>query len=294
MGDMFLPRLLPRIRRARDFRLYTEGGGRLVDLWQDGGRALLGHTPPALFREIKNTAARGLAAPLPGFGEARLLAALARLLPGRDFRLYAGEGSLRRALAAAGYPPDMPFPDPALSPPETAEEGRGISLWRPFLDDPAGKAGGKAAVFPDLPLLVPVLPLPWPGAPQVLAIAKAGGGIFPPSDLLSSVILAAAARSIYDLAAASPERGAVPFPRIRKALSPDFWRRRGIYFSPARSRTGEEHAALFCRFLEAGFLAPPDPCLPLILPAVLSPGEEAKLAALLRETALGSAAVSLD
>ncbi|MDR3145398.1 MAG: hypothetical protein LBU21_03905, partial [Treponema sp.] len=73
MEEFVLLRLLPRIRRARDFRLYTEDGKRLVDLWQDGGRALLGHTPPALFREIKNTAARGLAAPLPGFHEARLL-----------------------------------------------------------------------------------------------------------------------------------------------------------------------------------------------------------------------------
>ncbi|MDR1950388.1 MAG: hypothetical protein LBQ38_13440 [Spirochaetaceae bacterium] len=287
MGDVFLPRLLPRIRRARDFRLYTEGGGRLVDLWQYGGRALLGHTPPGLFREIKNTAARGLAAPLPGFAEGRLLKALARIFPGRDFRLYADEASLRRALAAAAYPPELSFPDPALPPdrfPAGDAASRALSLWRPFLDDREAAPGIGLGVFPDVPVLVPVLPLPWPGGPQVLALEKAAARAFPPSDLLSPVILAAAARSLYDLIAAAPLRGAVPFPKIKKALSGLSWRRQGIYFSPPSPLTEGDHAALFRRFLEAGFLIPPDPQLPLILPAVLSPGEEAKLAGLLQRT----------
>jgi hypothetical protein len=38
---------------------------------------------------------------------------------------------------------------------------------------------------------------------------------------------------------------------------------------------------LFSRFLENGFLIPPVPSHPLILPGILSPGEEAKLADLL-------------
>ncbi|MDR2402816.1 MAG: hypothetical protein LBD78_02180 [Spirochaetaceae bacterium] len=286
MEEFFLLRLLPRIRRARDFRLYTEGGGRLVDLWQEGGRALLGHTPPALFREIKNTAARGLAAPLPGFSEARLLKALACLFPGRDFRLYADDDSLRRALGAAGYPSDLSFPDPALfsggMPASVPETGRTLSLWRPFTDDREGLSGRSLPVVPDIPVLVPVLPLPWPGSPRVLVVEKAAAGLFPPSDLLSPVILAAAARCVYDLIAAFPERGAVPFSRLRKALSRDQWCRRGIYFSPVPVHTGENHALLFRRFLEAGFLAPPSLHIPLILPGLLSPGEEAKLAALLR------------
>ncbi|MDR0642588.1 MAG: hypothetical protein LBG07_09025, partial [Treponema sp.] len=38
---------------------------------------------------------------------------------------------------------------------------------------------------------------------------------------------------------------------------------------------------LYRRFLDGGFLIPPGPGAPLILPGSLSPGEEAKLAALL-------------
>ena len=62
-----LLRLVPAVLRARNFRLYTAGGRRLVDLWLNGGAAVLGHTPPALLRELKNTASRGLYAPFPIF-----------------------------------------------------------------------------------------------------------------------------------------------------------------------------------------------------------------------------------
>jgi glutamate-1-semialdehyde aminotransferase len=81
--------LVPLVQRARDFRLYCNGDRRLVDLWQNGGAAILGHTPPAVLREIKNTASRGLYAPFPHFTENRYIKALAKIFPGRKFRLYA-------------------------------------------------------------------------------------------------------------------------------------------------------------------------------------------------------------
>jgi hypothetical protein len=43
----------------------------------------------------------------------------------------------------------------------------------------------------------------------------------------------------------------------------------------------EDYAALFRRFLDGGFLLPPGQEEPAILPGELSPGEEAKLAALI-------------
>ena len=87
--EFSLLREIPAVLRARDFRLYTDGGKRLVDLWQNGGAAILGHTPPSLLRELKNTASRGLYAPFPHFLEGRFLKALSSIFPGRDFRLYA-------------------------------------------------------------------------------------------------------------------------------------------------------------------------------------------------------------
>jgi hypothetical protein len=341
---------LPVTLRARDFRLYTQGGRRLVDLWQAGGRTVLGHKPAGVLRDLKNCAARGLFAPLPHPQEGRLSRALARLLPGRVFRFYADRLSLRSALEAAGFPWG-PFPDPALGngifaddppgggtlpggdfpvlpggdfssgtlpvPPggvlsgqNAASAFRGPVLWRPFLDLPSPAPGA-------CPLLVPLLP--WPLAPWVLAldaaletapdaaldtaseIAPEAALKIPPSDPLPPVLLAAAARSVYDTIAAGQGGGRPVYPRINRALhsSRGSWRRRGIYLScpalqggtaapgggtaapgPAAPSPGWED--LFRRFLEGGFLIPPGPAEPLILPAVLSPGEEAKLAALLQ------------
>jgi hypothetical protein len=266
-------RLVPRLRRAREFRLYTAGGGRLTDLWQDGGRAVLGHTPPAVLRELKNTAERGLFAPFSSHLEGRFFKALSALFPGRSFRVYQDEASLRRALFAAGFlkREDSPFPDPAFAEVE-ADSGVSPMLWRPFL------AEGP----PLSSLLIPILP--WPLAPWVLALDKGLEASFPPPEFVSPVILAAAARAVYDLASASGR--AVSFPKINRVLVErgGRWRQRGIYLSlasPGGEEDGAAYTALFRRFLEQGFLLPPGPEEPLILPGTLSPGEEAKLADLL-------------
>ena len=107
---------------------------------------------------------------------------------------------------------------------------------------------------------------------------------FPPSDILSPVALAAAGRAVDDLRAALPVRAEIRFRRVEAALAEGGpWTRRGPYLRPARPLSPEGYAALFRRFLTAGFLLPPDAALPAILPGELSAGEDAALAALLRE-----------
>jgi hypothetical protein len=272
-------RLIPEVRRARDFRLYTAGNRRLVDLWQYGGRAVLGHTPPSVLREMKNTAERGLFAPFPGSLESRFLKALSRLLPGRSFRLFPDEATLRRFLSEAGF--SRAIIDPALSPaelpPEAAQpaETPTPALWRPFLSPLESPETA--------PPLIPVLPLPWTNAPLALALSPTHAALDAvyEAEPLSPVILAAAARAVYDLIAAL-DRGRPPFPRITAAVSQSgLWRRRGAYLSLASALDGEAYTALFRRFLDAGFLLPPGLGEPLILPGILSPGEEAKLAGLI-------------
>ncbi|MDR0583966.1 MAG: hypothetical protein LBG57_06410 [Treponema sp.] len=284
-GEFALLRLAPEVLRARDFRLYTRGGRRLVDLWLNGGAAVLGHTPHLLLRELKNAASRGLYAPFPHFLEGRFIKALSRLFPGRTFRFYASAPAALEALLKKG------------------EAG----LWRPFLDP--GMPLAAAADAP--PVLIPVLPgiQGWRGGlPQglcALAVDSANpirentspentiipdAASLPAGDFLSPVLLAVAARGVYDLIAAAPERGNLSLPRVTKALndrnSP--WQRRGIYLGlredcGLRAETGPEvWAILFRRFLDAGFLLPPIPEHPPILPGVLSPGEEAKLAEVLQ------------
>ncbi|MDR1618165.1 MAG: hypothetical protein LBS06_03850 [Treponema sp.] len=301
--DLSLLRLLPPVLRARDFRLYTGGGGgdegrgggagkdggnkarggnRLVDLWQEGGAAILGHTPPGFLRELKNTAGRGLFTPLPHPLEKRLLRALSRLFPRRSFRVYAPGTSLSGLLTAAGLPRPAAVADPAV-PRRPGGDGPAIlSLWRPFPDPAAPLAVPEGGA----PILVPVLPgAGWgrPSGPLILALDPAfeEEHPLPPPDLVSPVTLAVLTRGIYGLIAAAPERGKCPFPKIRAALAGGPWERRGIYLSLREASGPAAWEGLFRRFLAGGFLIPPCSAQPLILPGVLSLGEEAKLAGLL-------------
>jgi len=264
-SEFSLLKTVPHVLRAREFRLYTEAG-RLVDLWQNNGAAVLGHTPPSLLRELKNTASRGLYAPFPHFLEARYCKALSRIFPNRNFRLYAAP------------PPEL----------ETLVANGSAALWRPFAD-PASPLG----VPEDPPVLIPVVPgiQTWRGGlPLGLCVLAIKGEAATGGDFLSPVLLAAAARGIYDLISAAPARANPVYPRIEKALhsgyphsseGQNYWQRNGIYLTPRQKPSQTEWAALFRRFLENGFLLPPLPSHPLILPGILSAGEEAKLASCL-------------
>ncbi|MDR1216238.1 MAG: hypothetical protein LBK25_06125 [Treponema sp.] len=263
---------IPNIRRARGYRLYTENGERLVDLWQAGGGAVLGHTPHNLVRELKNTAERGLFAPYPASAERRFVKALSALFrDGEGFYVFSDRSRLHAALEDAGIlKKNDPIPDSAfLSPPETTAAS--ITLWRPF------------CVCPPSPLLVPVLP--WSLAPAVLVVKESGrtmvkNPLF--SDTIASVILAAATRAIYDLIAeinaADRKRS---FPKITKTLAMKgcLWKQNGVYLRTDVDDTAYER--LFHLFLDAGFLLPPAPRSPAILPSELSEGEEASLVHLL-------------
>ena len=267
-GDFYLLRLVPPVLRARGFRLYTagktkaDGKCRLVDLWQNGGAAILGHTPPLQLRELKNTAERGLYAPFPHFLEERYRKALAGIFPGRYFRLYASPPPELPALMSAGV----------------------AALWRPFL---SVKAPLNVA---DNAVLVPVLPgiQGWRVTPEhalplglcVLALTDNATPPLPPGDFLPPVLLAVAARGVHDMVATATGKPAPVFRRIAKVVRNEksAWRQCGRYLLYDGVETW---AAMFRRFLDAGFLLPPVPCQPVILPAELSPGEEAKLAQLL-------------
>ena len=252
-SDFSLIRQIPDVLRARGFRLYLADGKRLTDLWLNGGAAVLGHTPSGLLREIKNTASRGLYAPYPHFTENRFLKALSALFPGRCFRFYA-------------------------APPEEITgfltDGR-AKLWRPFAD----------AAPP--PLFITVLPgiQTWRGGLPfglcVIAAASEDYFIkFPRSDALPPVLSAAAVRGVYDIIAAA-DRGKLKLPRVFNQLRNSIWRRQGIYLTLKKEPSGDEWAALFHRFYNAGFLLPPVQSHPLILPGEISDGEEVKLAELL-------------
>ena len=302
-----LLRLVPRVLRARDFHLYTEGGKRLTDLWLQGGRAILGHKAPGVVKELKNAAERGLFSSMPHPMEQRFFRVLDSFFPGRGYRLYQDESALYRALKKAGF-------SAGKSCFANGEVYANVCLWRPFVKAVGNKADLESDLCGDwrnASVFIPVLPLPL--GPAVLVFDKDQDISFPSGDIIPPVLLAPALRSLYDLAAAIKEkkmnRGRPRYQKIDRMFSNPksgrqkpgrqetdgidavepysgglpglIWRRSGIYLSVDKEIGMDKYTALFRLFLEGGFLIPPSPQDPLILPGLLSAGEEAKLADLL-------------
>jgi hypothetical protein len=262
-NEFYLLRQIPHFLRARNFRLYL-ANGRLVDLWLNGGAAVLGHTPANLLRELKNTASRGLYAPFPHFAEGRFLKALVKLFPTYSFRLFAA-------------PPQELI---------TLFNNGAAELWRPFASPITIDTAHEGTEKNTKQLFIPVLPgiQSWRnGLPMGLCVVCASFEALtqlPESDILSPILLAAAARGVYDLLAA-PQRAKPVFPHIEKALKKSQWQRKGIYLTLKEKPAYETWETLFHQFYNAGFLLPPTPFYPLILPGELSQGEEVKMAKLL-------------
>lgn len=268
---------VPRISRARDFRLYTHDGRRFTDLWQYGGKAVLGHTVPHQLRELKNNASRGLFVPFPNHLEGRLEKALERLFPKRVIRIYKDKESMQKAfeIAEFEFPKDRLIPDPALGEHSVRSS---FSLWRPFIND-------EETVYEEADILLPILPFPGMNAPKVLLLEKNISKFFPPSDVLSLVLSSALLSSVTALIKQMPAEIA-DYSQLTQNLSHSSWQQRKIYLMNPSFKDDLSYEKIFHRFLDGGFLIPPKRNLPLILPVkqdALSHGELAKLYALFSE-----------
>lgn len=255
---------IPPVRRARGFRLYAVTGQRFLDLYQDGGRAVLGRRPEGVSRELKALASRGLSGDVPSVYGARLAAALRRLLPGmRSCRIASSrETALRLASLYLGRTVgEGDLPDPAVAAPGAARE---VSLWRPYL---------PPAFEPAAEVLLPVLPFGAAGAPSAVCFRGDPPDGFPPSETPSPLLLAACVRALYNLS----DRPAPAW--WEGAADPDLWERRGPYLAArcAEGEYGERRRAALAR----GVLLHPRWPGPSILPAEASEGEQAALRAAL-------------
>ncbi len=257
----FLERV-PVIRRAREYHLYSLSGTRYLDLWQNGGRSLLGHRPGGLTTVLKNTISKGLAADLPSIYSGRLRRLLQEMFPEyRDFRLT---GSAAEGLQIASLYLDRNVgPNELVDP--LAEQGESaageVRLWRPLLPDP-------------LPgeVLFPVLPFSMAGAPAVVCFRKILPSGFPGQKPISAVILAGLLRCLKDL-----RRFVLP-----EWFRPDLldacpgWRQKGIYLVPEFDLGRYEK--VFERFLEAGvLLSPAAPYVSILPGGEISKGELRKM-----------------
>lgn len=270
---------LPRIRRARGYRLYGFDGRRYLDLHQEGGRAILGHGAGPALSAAKNAMSAGLLACLPSVHGQRFLAALSRSFPTcASFALFSSQAraieAASRALGAPLTPADMV--DLALDPPPAGPMR--VARWRPWLPRAEAERQEQAEV------ILPVLPFAIGEAPVVVCARAGLPAPLPESELLPGFLLAGSLRGLEALAATEP--GGEELLRLERVLDEcPAWRRRGRYVCP---RCGPEaYPAIHLRFLQAGVLLSPSFPGPSILPAEFSAGEGALLAALFQKTSGG-------
>jgi hypothetical protein len=269
--------VMPRIRRARGYRLYGFDGRRYLDLHQDGGRSILGHRGGRAVTAMKNALSEGLFSSLPSVHEARLLKALARAFSDyRSFRLFASEGRAlevaSRALGAPVAPSEIL--DPAVCP-APAQRPR-VARWRPYLPRQ------EAAWLDGAEALLPVLPLALGEAPTAVCFrAELPPGSFV-SDTLPGFLLAGVLAACSVVLAGDGARGAAAEENLRPVErvldSSPAWARRGRYVRALFDAAA--YPAIHRQFLQGGVLLGPSHPGPSILPAECSPGEGKALAGL--------------
>ena len=86
------------VKRAREFYLYTEKKVRLLDMYLNGGRAILGHKPHSVITQYKRELDRGVYGDLPTKRDGELRRALKALFPDYEAVFYAvAETALKSA-----------------------------------------------------------------------------------------------------------------------------------------------------------------------------------------------------
>ena len=244
--DMFS--LMPPIRRARGYRLYTEDGRRLVDLYQNNGHAILGHRAGRLTTAIKNTISRGVIADLPSVWTRRLEKAVKGLVPEAHHVVVAS--SLEEALSAVNRALGTTIVVDDIADP-LWEPDAPISFLRPMCD--SGSEGKR--------IVVPILPFAMGDAPVVICVMEDIPGTPPSCPPVSPVLLSGCVRAIHDLR--NHQRPG--WEKDDFAADLPGWRRQGPYLVPVFGK--ENHEEVFCFFLEKGFLLPPHYPGPAILAA---------------------------
>lgn len=277
---------LPPIRRARGYRLYDEGGRRFLDMYLDGGSAILGHRPEHMLRSLKSSAAKGLWASFPGKDIPRLKKAIAGLcapvssMTGkRGYKISPAVQLFRNRERLLAFCASAKLVDPMTLPVDecsSAARDGALFLWRPFafgfwerlLDD-------ESLMLPELLRIVPVLPVPGDFAPWALLslrrIEDAPSRDYGNEDPISASVAALTATAVNDLLRKVAEPGS-PWPSFAEgAVSSLLWQRIGPYLVWKLDR--DSYALFRASALKRRIVLPSSPDVPAIIPFSVTEGE---------------------
>lgn len=209
------------VQRARGCFLYTRKGVRLTDLYQEGGRAILGWGG-SCFTVFKNVLSRGLTGSYDTDFTGRIARAAGDLLAsGRIVGIYDTQRAALQTALAAGK--------------------ESTSMWKPWLPDAPDWSGVAAVVIEP--------PLPWTQSLWITAMlpsAQAEAALAEhPGIKIPAPLAAAAARSMYDMIAALQERKETDW-FIYDPVVTKYWTRKGPYLYPKLPRGQYEDFVKHC------------------------------------------------
>jgi hypothetical protein len=281
------------VRRAYDYHLYTAKGVRLLDLYQEGGSAILGWRGGRAKLAFKNILDRGITGTFPTEIDDELVRSVQELLPHYNtVRWYETKERARLACASfLGLWSDIPLIESPLLHPEasidigpggdsplsSAKSLYGIPIWRPWLDEAFYAMSDRVdSAFlqnatDTLATMVLSSPLPFAGGCTLAVFdTSTPGATVPPSDSIAPALLGAIARSYADLGSALFERTEADWARHDKFTSA-FWDRRGPYLIP--KMRASRYPEFFEKCLDGGLLISPDYDTPSIVPFIADSGE---------------------
>lgn len=271
MDDLL--RLLPAIRRIRGNRLYAADGTRLLDMWLDDGRGILGDRDRFARTHASNAADKGLTRPYPGLYDARFRKAMGSVWSGFDtVRVFGSEeNALRAAREVLGS--DRPEAEPeAERAVEPFAEARFV-IARPFVDMPAS----ATLAMPRLPCPRPFSPwclMARDGSPEAQSLATRTGDIVPAQSLY------AAASGLTRVSSAIRDGfGEEMWCRFDSRLGKWFERRGPYLFARVAA---QDYTEFFKTALSGGALLSPRPDAPSIVPPDWDDGELVRLARVLQ------------
>ncbi len=246
--------LFPVIQRARGYYLYDNKGKRLLDLYQDGGKAILGHTPNKLQNVFKSTVAKGLLANYPSVYKRRFEKHLKQLLPNYNVVGYFSDYS--HVSQFLGTPVEEPF----------FPKGNKGQFWRPFLE--------KTEINSDF--IIPILPLPGSFAPVVLCVREGiKREVVPNSIAVSPVVFALLTNTINSLIAQRE-----PFLKTNPLSEIAFYCN-GPYC--LTNLDDDKYREFWLSALDVNILLPPTSAEPIIVAPLYSEGEFKKFMGVARQ-----------
>jgi hypothetical protein len=233
---------IPTLRRARGWRLYTEGGKRLLDMFCDEGRAIMGAKPTGQGKIAKALIDMGLASSYPSLWEARLRKALLEWAPEYPIaRFYAFEKNIR----------DLHVP-----------------IHRPF-GEYHEENGSPSMLWARLPVA-----RTWSFGILLLRVGS-NTGFLPQEDQISPLQLAISARSLADLIVFKARYNERHWTKI-DPFTANLFSRKGPWLMPRYEESA--HSKVFAAALDAGILLSPEYNWPSLVPGEFDKGEVAPLA----------------